>query len=100
MAKEIKSCYKKREAMKNEISGDLIGIVSFLLIVYLECDDQQHAFSQQSLNSKAERSTAKLASSSMKHTNVARASRQGKGLSINDISIGGISSIIQVGRTR
>ena len=52
---------KKREAMKNEFSGDLIGIVSFLLIVYLGCDDQQHAFSQQSLNSKAERSTAKLA---------------------------------------
>ena len=47
--------------MKNEFSGDLIGIVSFLLIVYLGCDDQQHAFSQQSLNSKAERSTAKLA---------------------------------------
>ena len=83
--------------MKNEFSGDLIGIVSFLLIVYLGCDDQQHAFSQQSLNSKAERSKA---SSSMKHTNEARASRQGKGLSINDISIGGISSIIQVGRTR
>ena len=62
MAKEIKKklLEKKGEAMKNEFSGDLIGIVSFLLIVYLGCDDQQHAFSQQSLNSKAERSTAKL----------------------------------------
>ena len=46
--KRNKKVATKREAMKNEFSGDLIGIVSFLLIVYLGCDDQQHAFSQQS----------------------------------------------------
>ena len=32
----------------------------------------------------------------MKHTNEARASRQAKGLSINYVSIRGVSSIIQV----
>ena len=37
---KIKKKLEKNETMKNEFSGDLIGIVSFLLIVYLGCDDQ------------------------------------------------------------
>ena len=98
MAKEIKkSCYKKKRGNEKWIlrGFDWHCIVSFncLLRVWWSAACIQSAKPEQQSWEKHSK-----ASSSMKHTNEARASRQGKGSSIKDIHYmyGGISSTVQV----